>query len=67
MENWISQAVGKMHVNKITQIEVAKKMGVCNDYVSMILTGKKKPKDAKERILTAIDAIIAERKNNVSK
>ena len=41
MQNWISQVVGKMHVNKITQIEVAKKMGVCNDYVSMILTGKK--------------------------
>ena len=67
MEHWIAQVVGKMHVNKITQIEVAKKMGVCNDYVSMILTGKKSPKDAEQRINDAIDAIIAERKNNVSK
>lgn len=66
MEKWISQVVGKMHVNKITQIEVAKKMGVCNDYVSMILTGKKSPKDAKQRINEAIDAILSDRKNSVA-
>ena len=66
MQNWISQVVGKMHVNKITQIEVAKKMGVCNDYVSMILTGKKSPKDAEQRINDAIDAILSDRKNSVA-
>ena len=66
MQNWISQVVGKMHVNKITQIEVAKKMGVCNDYESMILTGKKSPKDAEQRINDAIDAILSDRKNSVS-
>ena len=66
MERWIAETVGKMHVNKITQIELAKKMGVCNDYVSMILTGKKSPKDAKQRINEAIDAILTERKNSVA-
>jgi transcriptional regulator with XRE-family HTH domain len=51
-----------MHINKITQIEVAKKLGVTNDYISLILRGKKTPKGASERILTAIDDIIKERK-----
>ena len=62
MANWIAVAVGKMHINKITQIEVAKKLGVTNDYISLILRGKKTPKGASERILNAIDEIIAERK-----
>ena len=62
MEKWIATAVGKMHIHGITQIELAKHLGVTNDYVSMILRGKKNPKGAKERILTAIDEIIAERK-----
>ena len=68
MDNWIAEAVGKMHVNKITQKELAKKMSVTNDYVSMILLEKKKPKNAEERILKAIDEIIEERCNtSVSK
>ena len=41
-------------------------MGVCNDYVSMILTGKKSPKDAEQRINDAIDSILSDRKNIVS-
>ena len=61
MENWIAKAVGTMHKNRITQIDIAKKMGVTNDYISMILLGKKNPKEAKNRINTAIDEIIAER------
>ena len=62
MDNWIETAVGKMHINKITQIELADCLGVTNDYVSMILNGRRSPKGAKERILTAIDEIIASRR-----
>ena len=62
MDSWIAEAVGIMHINKITQIELAKKLSVTNDYISMILLGKKKPKDAKTRILNAINEIIAERR-----
>ena len=51
-----------MHINSITQIELANKMNVTNDYISMILNGKRNPKGAKDRINTAIDEIIAERK-----
>ena len=62
MEHWIGEAVGKMHINKITQSQLADKMGVTNDYIWMILNGKKTPKDAESRIMTAINDIIAERK-----
>ena len=61
MDTWIETAIGKMHINKITQIELADYLGVTNDYVSMILNGRRSPKGAEERILTAIDEIIASR------
>lgn len=61
MDKWIATAVGIMHINRITQIQVAKKMGVTNDYVNMILNGKLSPKNAKERIMKAIHEIIAEK------
>lgn len=61
MDGWIANAVGKMHVNKISNIDVAKKLNFTVAYVSMILNGKKTPKDAETRIMSAIDEIIAER------
>lgn len=63
MSIWIEKAVGIMHVNKITQIQLAKKMGVTNDYISMILRGVKSPQDAESRIMAAINEIIKERKS----
>lgn len=61
MESWIAEAVGKMHVKKITQSDVAFKCGWTNDYVSLILLGKKTPKGAEKKILNAIEEIIKER------
>lgn len=64
MENWIAEAVGKMHINHITQKNIAERLDVTNDYISMILLGKKMPKNAEERITNAINEIIAERQSN---
>ena len=61
MGEWIAEAVGKMHINKITQSQLAEKMGVTREYVVMILNGRKSPEDAERRIMQAIDEIIAER------
>ena len=60
MSNWIASAVGKMHINKISNIELAKKMNVTPQYISMILNGKKSTKNAESRINDAIDSIISE-------
>ena len=62
MKDWTAKAVALMHTNRITQIELSEKLGVTNDYVSMILLGKKTPKNAEERIMSAINEIISERK-----
>lgn len=61
MDSWIANAVGEMHINKIGNKELAKKLGVTAEYVSMMLNGKKKPAHAEARIMTAIDDIIRER------
>lgn len=61
MEQWIGRAVGKMHINKITQTQLAEEMGVTNDYVWMILNGKKTPKGIRERVELAINNIILSR------
>ena len=63
MDNWISEAVGEMHVHKITNILLAKKMGIRPTYLSMILNGKRSPKGADKRILNAIQEIISEKNN----
>ena len=63
MEDWIAEQVGRMHVNKIKQKDIAKKKGVTREYIGMILAGTKTPANAKEMITTAIDEVIAERKN----
>ena len=59
---WTGELIGKMHNNRISSLDLAKSMGVCKDYVSMVLNGKKTPKGAQERFEAAVDAIIAERR-----
>ena len=60
MNEWIGEAVGLMHINKIKAKEVAEEMGVTSVYLSMIMNGKKKVRDEnrmKARVLDAIEAI----------
>lgn len=60
MNEWIGEAVGLMHLNKIKAKEVAEQMGVTPVYLSMIMNGKKKVKDderMKSRVFEAIEAI----------
>ena len=62
MNRWIGNAVGLMHLHKITQKDIASYLGVTNEYVSMILNGKKNPKNIEERFFNAINAIIQSKK-----
>lgn len=58
---WIGDFVGKMHCNKITNTELALEMNVSREYLSMILNGRRTPKDAKERLNKALDNILESR------
>ena len=61
-EKWTGAIVGKMHVESVTSADLAKEMGVSQNYVSMLLHGKRTPPGAKERLNEALNAIIQKRK-----
>lgn len=58
MEKWIANVAGLMHVHKITQSELANKLGLKREYVNRILNGAETPANAKERIIKALNEII---------
>lgn len=58
---WTGDAVKKMHINDITQKDLAEEMGVTQAMVSMILSGYRDTPQMKEKFLTALDRIIAKR------
>lgn len=64
MEHWIAEVVGLMHIHKITQMDLAKHIGVTNDYISLILRGKKSPKNIEKRLKIAVDEIIKQKNAN---
>lgn len=62
MKSWISGVIGKMHIHKITQQQLADKVGIRRDYLNKILNGHKCPANAKDRITLAVDELVKERK-----
>lgn len=54
---WTGDVVAALHVNGITQAELAAKMGVTVPYISMLLNGKKNSAGAKDRMMEAIQQI----------
>lgn len=61
MEQWVEVAAGKMYVNNISVNQISEHLGVSRQYVSGVLRGKKKRKDAEAYIMKAIYEIIEER------
>jgi transcriptional regulator with XRE-family HTH domain len=58
LDKWIAEAVGKMHIFGISQSELAEKIGIRREHLNRILNGKENPKEASNKILSAIDEII---------
>lgn len=56
-EAWTGEIVGLLHINNLTQADIAEKMGVTKEYVSMLLNGKKTAKGAEERMRQAISEL----------
>ena len=61
MENWIATVVGKMHLHKIKQDDLAAYLGVSRVYINKILNGKEHPANAKANITAALDKLIKEK------
>lgn len=61
-ESWTGEVVGKMHNHRITNDDIAAKLGYTKAYISMILNGKREPKEAEIKVRSALAEIIAERR-----
>lgn len=61
-EAWTGEIVAQMHVNEITQGELAKKMCVTRVYLNRLLTGAQVTKGTEERCREAVNQIVAERR-----
>lgn len=64
-KKWSGNLIGKMHNEGITRLDLAKEMGVCKSYVTMILNGYREPEGAKERLEAAFEAVRQKRKESV--
>lgn len=58
---WTGNLVGRMHNSRISNRELADKLGVSNKWVSMVLNGHRSPKDAEQRFNAALDELIKEK------
>ena len=58
MEKWIAGVVGKMHLHKITQNDLATMLGISREHLNRILNGKECPANAKENITNALNKLI---------
>lgn len=59
MELWIAEVVGKMHIHRITQEALAERVGVRREHICKVLGGKESGAKLKDKILTAVDDLIA--------
>ena len=63
-ESWTGELIGKMHNANVTYDNLAAEMGCGKSYVSMILNGKRNPQGAKDRLFSAFDRVIENRKED---
>ena len=56
-EAWTGEIVGLLHINGLTQADLAEEMGVTKEYISMLLNGKKSASGAEERMKAAIQKL----------
>ena len=59
---WTGTIVRVMHVEEITQREIAAEMGISETYLSMLLNGARTTPGSKERVTQAVNNIRQRRK-----
>lgn len=57
-KEWTGEIVKTLHINEISQSELAEEMNCTKEYVSMILNSKREPPDIQNRVEEAISSII---------
>jgi len=60
-EKWTGRLIGRMHNERVTYDELGAELGVSKAYISMVLNGRRKPHGIRERMESALNAIIQRR------
>lgn len=60
---WTGDYIKKLHLNGLSQNDVARKLGVSKVRVSTVLNAEKTTPEQKERYLAVLDELIQEVKN----
>lgn len=60
-KEWTGEAVKQLHINGISQTELAEEMNCTKEYISMVLNSKREPSDIQTRVEEAISSIIKKR------
>ena len=60
-ELWTCDFVGRMHVEEVTQQELADEAGISKGYVCMILNNARNPKNGREMLENAFAAVLRRR------
>ena len=59
---WTGEFVGKMHEHRVTCNDLGEEAGVSGSYVSMILSGRRKPDNGKEMLEEAFQKVLEKQK-----
>lgn len=62
---WTADVIGKMHMLRISKKQLAEKLGVTPEYVSMVLNGHRDPEGADQRFLAAVNEMASENMRKV--
>lgn len=57
-EAWTGVLIGRMHNENVTADDLAKELGYCKGYISMILNGERSPKGCREKFENAFEEIL---------
>lgn len=60
-EAWTGYLIGKMHNHGITYGDLGAKLGITNQYISLILNGFRNPSGIREKMENAVDDLIQEK------
>ena len=60
-KKWTGELVGLMHSYKITQNQLAERLNMSRQYISMILNGHRSPPGAEQRFQKAVNELITEK------
>ena len=56
---WTGDVLAKTHIEKITSKRLAEHLGYSKEYVSMVLNGKREPKNAEQIFRKGLDELMA--------